>query len=149
MTLLLRGGVSAVTRKCLHKSVRQMSAIRVRAVKATAIEQELRRESGRVEQELRPLPGLERRFRAVRQSDVRVINRMLANGPGVAVAREQVGSTAGTRCLAAADIVGVLVVAHDVEVATPVLPSRRRDCHLMAPPYTCIRCFNCDKQGCQ
>ena len=25
--------------------------------------------------------------------------------------------------------------------------SRRRDCHLMAPPCTCSRCFNRDKQG--
>ena len=25
--------------------------------------------------------------------------------------------------------------------------SRRRDCHLMAPSFTCIRCFNSNKQG--
>ena len=28
-----------------------------------------------------------------------------------------------------------------------MVPSRRRDCHLMAPPCTFIRCFNRDKQG--
>ena len=27
------------------------------------------------------------------------------------------------------------------------MSSRRRDCHLMAPPCTCSRCFNRGKQG--
>ena len=29
----------------------------------------------------------------------------------------------------------------------PGTSSRRRDCHLMAPPCTCSRCFNGDKEG--
>ena len=38
----------------------------------------------------------------------------------------------------------------DIEIATKLLAgggSRRRDCHLMVPPCTFIRCFNRDNQG--
>ena len=31
----------------------------------------------------------------------------------------------------------------------PVTPSRRRDCHLTAPPCTFIRCFNRVNRGCR
>ena len=47
----------------------------------------------------------------------------------------------------------ILVFCNNAEMlAVPAPPpplaiSRRRDCHLMAPPCTCISCFNRDKQG--